>query len=315
MKVAQQSRFSRAFYCSLSKILHNNHRLFGYSSSSLPVGIRTFSPSRFLRPRACSQQSIFLERQVKFSIRDTAQYLVVLSWEYNFSMASERNSALASRDPTADGADHAELSVTRGLGPFLTAAQVKRPAPTSKNATADDTDDEDLALSITRGLRSSHRSKRSKNSGLTPPVAVLLTKHTSDHKPSKRYRQEKMRLLELPLDVLCLVADHLDVVACACLEYANPALGYWSKKDPGNLSACARSRIVSLLQRDGGSIPKKLLGVARKGTNEGECSGYQGVSPKYCLICRCQGHLSHCGECGIRTCAREDTEFWSKWTG
>ncbi len=122
-----------------------------------------------------------------------------------------------------------------------------------------------------------------------------------------------MRLLELPLDVLCLVADHLDVVACACLEYANPALGYWSKKDPGNLSACARSRIVSLLQRDGGSIPKELLGVAKKGTNEGECSGYQGVSPKYCVICRCSGHLSNCPECQIRTCAREDIEFWQKW--
>ena len=232
-------------------------------------------------------------------------------------MASILNSASTSRDSIADDAQDREsgLSFTRGHGPFPTLEQTKTSVSTLKDAIADDTDDEDFALSITRGLRPLHRSKRLKSSSLTTPVVVLHTEHNPDHKPRERHRQDQMRLLKLPLDVLCLVAEHLDDVACACLRYASPALGYWSKQDPGNMSACARSRIVSLLQRDGGSIPKELLGVARKGTVEGECSGYQVASPKYCVICRCDGHLAHCPECRVRTCAREDTEFWHKWTG
>lgn len=150
---------------------------------------------------------------------------------------------------------------------------------------------------------------------LTLPKTASLTEHFLDNKPSEIHKQEGMRLLELPLDVLCLVADHLDVIARACLRYAHPALGSLSKTDPGNLSLCARSRIVSLLQRDDVSIPKELLGAARKGENEGECSEYHNVVPKHCVICRCDGHLSHCPGCRIRTCAREDTEFWRKWTG
>ena len=303
------------------------------------------------------------------------------------------------------------MSVTRGLGQSLTSKQLKTSASTFKDTTADDTDDEEFALSI--------RSKRSKKSArsselnhdspfcladikLSPveldtardnkppstrpledlfmvapcselprlksvtthpsqsrqyqqretcstscvpnscpldlsaplsqtpttstpgnghgysktlPNTVSLTEHTSDYKPSKNHKQERLRLLELPLDVLCLVADHLDVVARACLKYAHPALGCWSKNDPGNLSLCARSRLVSLLQRDDVSIPKELLGVAKKGSNEGECSDYQAFAPKYCMICRCDGHLSHCPGCRIRTCIREDNEFWRKWTG
>ncbi|CAF9906998.1 MAG: hypothetical protein ALECFALPRED_003038 [Alectoria fallacina] len=152
-------------------------------------------------------------------------------------------------------------------------------------------------------------------SNLTLSNTVSLTEHTSDYKPSKEHKWEKLRLLELPLDVLCLVADHLDVVARACLKYAHPALGCWSKNDLGNLSLCARSRLVSLLQRDDVSIPQELLGVAKKGSNEGECSDYQAFAPKYCVICRCDGHLSHCPGCRIRTCIREDNEFWRKWTG
>lgn len=153
------------------------------------------------------------------------------------------------------------------------------------------------------------------HSNLTLPKTASLTEHTSDCKSSEMQKQEEMRLLELPLDVLCLVADHLDIVARACLRYAHPALGSLSKNDPGNLSLCARSRIVSLLQRDDVSIPKELLGVAKKGNNEGECSEYHEVVPKHCVICRCDGHLSYCPGCRIRTCAREDTEFWRKWTG
>ena len=148
-----------------------------------------------------------------------------------------------------------------------------------------------------------------------PEKTASLTERFLDKKPSEIYKQEGMRLLKLPLDILCLVADHLDVVALSCLRYAHPALGSLSKIEPGSLSLCAKSRIVSFLQRDGVSFPKELLGVARKGTNKGECWEYHTVVPMYCVICRCDGHLSHCPGCQVRTCAREDTEFWRKWTG
>lgn len=164
-----------------------------------------------------------------------------------------------------------------------------------KDVIADSMNGEDPTLSIKRRKRSSH----------SLPVSVPLTEHTADHKPSESYKQEKMRLLELPLDVLCLVADHLDDVARACLKYADPALGCFSEKDPGNLSACARSRIVGHLLRDGVLIPKGLLEAARKGRKEGECWEYDNFVPKYCMICRCRGHLSHCPKCRVRTCARE----------
>lgn len=235
---------------------------------------------------------------------------MILSRKYNISMASKRKAASTSTYSTADDANDIEfgLSVTEGLAPLPTSTQLNTSASTLKDATADNTDNDDFALSITRGLRPLRRSKRFKKSSLALPVAVSLTEHTSDPKlSSERYDQKRMRLLELPLDVLCLVADHLDAVARACLRYAHPALGRWSKKDPDNLSACAKSRIVSLLQRDGVSIPKELLGVPKKGTSEGECSEYDDVAAKYCVICRCYGHLSHCPGCRVRTCAREGT--------
>ena len=96
-------------------------------------------------------------------------------------------------------------------------------------------------------------------------------------------------------------------MARACLRYAHPALGYWCNGNLSNLSLCARSGIVSLLLRDGASIPEQLLGVARKGTDKGHCSEYREVMPKYSVTCRCHGHLSHCPGCQIRTCAREGT--------
>ena len=139
------------------------------------------------------------------------------------------------------------------------------------------------------------------------PTRVLLTKHTFTHKPSGKSKQGRAKLLELPLDILCLIADNLDVVARACLRYAHPALGFWCNGDLSNLSLCARSGIVSLLLRDGASIPEQLLGVARKGTDKGHCSEYQKIMPKYCVTCRCHGHLSHCPGCQIRTCVREGT--------
>lgn len=174
-------------------------------------------------------------------------------------------------------------------------ASKRNSASISKDAIGDGANGEDSALG----------TKRRKRSSLTLPVTVPLTERTADHKPSESYRQEKSRLLELPLDLLCLVADHLDVVDRACLGYAYPAPGGFSEEDLCNFSACARSRIVSLLLRDGVSIPKELLEMTRKGTTSGQCSEYQNFVPKYCVICRCHGHLSHCPKCGIRTCARE----------
>ena len=232
--------------------------------------------------------------------RDTAS--VPLSSNYDFSMASKRKSASISRVPNGDDADdvYFELSVTVRVGRLQTSKKLKTSPSTPEDATADHRDDEEFA-------------KRSTNPGPTSPVTVSLTEHTSDHKTGKAHKQGTIRLLELPLDVLCLVADHLDIVSRACLGYAHPALGCFSK-DPRNLSACAKSRLLSLVQRDGISVPKELLGAATQGTNEGQCSEYQ-VARKYCTICRCEGHLSHCPGCRVRTCAREDVEFWRKWTG
>ena len=139
------------------------------------------------------------------------------------------------------------------------------------------------------------------------PTRVLLTKRTFKHKHSGNSKHGRAKLLNLPLDVLCLIADNLDVVARACLRYAHPALGYWCKGDLSNLSLCAKAGIVSLLLRDGASIPEQILGMPKKGTVDGKCSGYQRIVPKYCMTCRCYGHLSHCPECQIRTCAREGT--------
>ena len=139
------------------------------------------------------------------------------------------------------------------------------------------------------------------------PTRVLLTKRTLKHKHSGNSKQGRGKLLDLPLDVLCLIADDLDVVARACLRYAHPALGYWCNGDLCNLSLCAKAGIVSLLLRDGASIPEQLRGVAKKGTGGGHCSEYQRIVPKYCITCRCYGHLSHCPKCHIRTCAREGT--------
>ena len=129
-----------------------------------------------------------------------------------------------------------------------------------------------------------------------------LIKHTSKYKP-----WGNSRLLGLPLDVFCLITDHLDVVARVCLEYAHSASGDRSKDDFSNLSLCAKSAIVSLLLRDGTSLPEGLLGVKPKGTDEGHCSKYHKIVPKYCVVCRCYGHLSRCPSCLVRTCAREGT--------
>ena len=137
-------------------------------------------------------------------------------------MAPKRKSASNSRDSEADDVDDTEfgLSVTVAAGRLRTSKRLKTSASTSEDARADDTDDEHFAHSITRGLTPPHRSKRSPESSLTSPVAVSLPGHTPDKKPEERYKQETLRLLDLPLDVLCLVADRLDVVARACLRYA-----------------------------------------------------------------------------------------------
>lgn len=164
----------------------------------------------------------------------------------------------------------------------------------------------DPSAPLSQTLTTSTPGNGHDSSNLTLLKVVSLSKNISDHKPSEIPKQERTRLLELPLDVLCLVADHLDVVARACLKYAHPALGCWSEEYPRNLSLCARSRIISLLQRDDVSIPQELLGVERKDSHEGECTEYR-FATKYCVICRCHGHLSHCPGCRIRTCAREGT--------
>ena len=216
-------------------------------------------------------------------------------------MASKRKAASISTDPTTGDADDSN-------GRLRTSKRLKQSAFTSQEATGDG---KELSNSVTEDLR----PKQPQESSLTLPVAVSLTEHTSHNKSSEGSKQEKMRLLDLPLDVLCLVADHLDVVDRTCLRYAHPALGHWSKKGQSNLSACARSRLVNLLKRDGAPIPEELFGAGAKNSNMGECWEYHMVIPKYCVACRCHGHLLHCPECRVRTCAREDADFWVRWTG
>ena len=169
-----------------------------------------------------------------------------------------------------------------------------------------------------RQLGNQPTSCPSNNDGLLEPLASLKQRpatptadndygYSEPNLPSGKSEPERAKLLELPLDILYLIADNLDVVARACLRYAHPALGYWCNRDLGNLSLCARSSIVSLLLRDGASIPGQLLGVAKNGTENSQCSEYNKIVPKYCVTCRCYGHLSHCPGCQIRTCAREGT--------
>ena len=252
---------------------------------------------------------------------------MIPSCKYDFSMASKPKSPANSRHTTANGADDTNfhLSVTGDLDPLRTSQQLKASPSTSRDAAEDDTDDEDFAFNVTKGPRLLCRSKQLQDlvpptggingySNLTLPIAVPLTEHHSYHKSSTLHKQESIKLLELPLDVLRLVADHLDVVARACMKYAHPALGYCSEKDRGNLSACARLRIARFLQKDKVSIPKELLGVTENITIDRGCSEYHNFGPKYCVICRCNGHLSHCPKCRIRTCIREDAEFWQRWT-
>ena len=145
-------------------------------------------------------------------------------------------------------------------------------------------------------------------SKLNLPTRILPTISTFKHRRRGKSKQRRVKLLDLPLDILCLIADNLDVVARACLRYAHPALGYWFSGDISNLSLCAKSGIMSLLLKDSASIPKQLLEVGRRGTATGNCLEYcEIMTKKYCVICRCHGHLSHCPGCQIRTCAREGT--------
>ena len=139
----------------------------------------------------------------------------------------------------------------------------------------------------------------------TLPATVSLTQRISNYKPSENHKQGRQRALDLPLDIWYLIADHLDVVALVCLTYTYPALGHWSKQDSNNLSPCARSAIVSLLKRDGASIPEELLAMAAKSRGVAHCLEYHNLEPKYCLVCRCSGHIARCPECQIRTCARQ----------
>ena len=199
-----------------------------------------------------------------------------------------------------------KLSVTQGFALLPPSKQSNTSASTSKGATVSDTNNSDFTLRNTGDLGLLRRSKRSKTSGQIPPEPVLLAEDPSNHKPKKRHHVERLRLLELPVDILCLMVDPLDIADRACLKYAHPALGLWSKQPIGDLSACAKTRIVHRLTRDGGPIPRELVGWSSKSSAEKACREYP---EPYCVICRCNGHLSHCPVCRVRTCAREGTFF------
>ena len=213
-----------------------------------------------------------------------------------YSMASDTNGI------------ESKLSITKGFALLPPSKQSNISASSSKDATVDDTNNSDFAQSNTRDLEPLRGSKRSKTSDLIPPEPVLLTEHPSNHKASERHHLERLRLLELPVDILCLVVDPLDIADRACLKYAHPALGLWSKQPVGDLSACAKTRIVNLLTKDGAPIPRELVGWSNKNSGEKACEKCPHDYP-YCVICRCNGHLSHCPVCRVRTCAREGTYF------
>ena len=223
-------------------------------------------------------------------------------------MAPKRKSESTPVYSTASDTNSIEpkLSVTKGLALLRPSKQSNKSASTSKDATVDDTNNSDFALSNTRDRGPLRRSKRSKTSDLIPPEPVSLTEKTSKHRASERHPLQRLRLLELPVDVLCLVVDPLDIADRACLKYAHPALGLWSKQPVGDLSPCAKTRIVHLLVKDGAPIPKELAGWSSKSSSEQACAECPRDHP-YCVICRCNGHLSHCPVCRVRTCARQGT--------
>ena len=147
---------------------------------------------------------------------------------------------------------------------------------------------------------------------------VPPTEDAFNPSPSETPKQKAKTLLELPFELLCLVAENLDIVTRNCLKYAHPAFGCFCREgELGSLSICEISRLSRLFRKDRASFPKELALIrAKKGFQEGECFLYHGETGglKYCVICRCNGHLARCPRCRVRTCAREDTEFWRKWT-
>ncbi len=250
-----------------------------------------------------------------------------------------------SRDAAVDDADATDfgLSATGGLGPLPTSNEFETSALILKEAMATQSSEvpqvklvttqssqsphhlqhEDFSTAcvpnnrppissapLSQGITTNMPDNRCDQSSLILSVLVSSTGHTSKDTPNRTHRGKRMTFLELPLDIMCLVVDQLDVVARTCLKYAHRQLDW--VQDISNLGPCPRIRIVRLLEKDGDSIPKELLGAAGKGTTEHECSHY--FISTYCVICRCRGHLSRCPRCRIRTCAREDTGFWQKWT-
>lgn len=134
---------------------------------------------------------------------------------------------------------------------------------------------------------------------------------TEDTSARERSKQEGRRFQELPQDILSLVNEYLDTVARSCLELA---LGCRPRIGRGTLSACAKPRLAILLRRDGPLLPRQLFNAARQPPLVGRCWAYDTVNPKYCSVCRCDGHLTLCPGCGVSTCARQDREFWRNWT-
>lgn len=240
-------------------------------------------------------------------------------------MGSKCGSAPTSKDVTAEITDD-ERPLRRSKR-LMVESSLTLPGPISRTESISDHKSNERSKPSGKGLMSSMDSKRSSASiskditaeegplrtskRLKTPSGTISRTSTEHSSASERSKQEGIRLQGLPLDITNLVSDYLDTVARSCLELA---LGCWPKNDPGTLSPCAKPRLAVLLRRDGPLIPQGLLEAARYSPLQARCSEYEAVSPVHCSICRCDGHLSYCPGCGVSTCARQDAEFWQKWT-
>ncbi|MCJ1450554.1 hypothetical protein MMC28_000887 [Mycoblastus sanguinarius] len=121
----------------------------------------------------------------------------------------------------------------------------------------------------------------------------------------------KLKLTELPPELILTVADHLDVVSCVALTYTNARLRSL-KINKSSLTPCAKSKIVMNLSKDRKTTPR----MVPHGSYNQTCAKVE-RERDYCHACRCHGHSQDCEYCDIgtlRNCPREYNQVWRRWT-
>ena len=120
----------------------------------------------------------------------------------------------------------------------------------------------------------------------------------------------KFKLLELPAEILYVIADHLDDVSRICFKNTSIYLRTLSIDLPSP-SPCAQTELIKRLWRDKEVTPKILPQPIDK-----RCP-----MAYYCDACRCNGHRQRCDYCSrkstaenSRDCPREIHARWRQWT-